>query len=55
MFDTQTICFPLMLKQTINIVRLKDIASKRNMDSFASSVGLGNLGLESESLLIEIF
>jgi len=55
MFDTQTICFPLMLKQTINIVRLKDIASKRNMDSFASSVGLENLGLESESLLIEIF
>jgi hypothetical protein len=54
-FDTQTICFPLMLKQTINIVCLKDIVSKRNMDSFASSAGLGNCDLANESLHIKSF
>ena len=55
-FDILSNCFPLMLKQIINVLCLKeDIASKRNMNSFVSAVGLRNRELASKSIQIESF
>jgi hypothetical protein len=48
--------FNVLLAQSISeIFSDKDIESNKKQDSFASSVGLGNLQLAKESLQINFF